>query len=132
MTNPLAAFAKLHSLANHIHQRRNDNQPPYVLVLGAGASLSSGASSTAQIIDAVVKKHTRWNPAKLSWNKKLAAFYDTLDQISEDERYNILTPHLKEARISRGYRHLAALIKERYFDLILTTNFDLFLEDSLM
>ena len=125
-------LAKVRSLATLIRHRSEADEPPYVLVLGAGASLASGASSTAQIVDTVVEKHGGQNPTDLSWEEKLDIFYEVLDSVSAGERYLILSRHLKGVDPSPGYRHLVTLVKAGCFDLILTTNFDLFLENALM
>jgi len=117
------------SLANLIWRRREVKERPYVLVLGSGASLSSGASSMEEIVSSIVQNHSIKNS---DGKEPLEAFYDIIDQCSESERYNILEPHLRGATPSSGYRHLARLIRDRYFSLILTTNFDLFLEDAIM
>lgn len=132
MTQLSTAQTQTHSLATFIRHRSEAGEPPYVLVLGAGASLASGASSTAHIIETVVQEHGGQDPASLSWEEKLAAFYGVLDSVSARERYLILSHHLKGAEPSAGYHHLASLVKAGYFDLILTTNFDLFLENALM
>ena len=123
---------RLHSLATFIRQRRETGEPPYVLVLGAGASLASGAASTARIVETVVQEYRGLELAGLSWEEKLAAFFKVLDGVSAEERYLILSRHLKGAQPSPGYHHLAALVKAGCFDTILTTNFDLFLENALM
>lgn len=132
MTQPSTAHTRIHSLAGLIRQRREIGESAYVLVLGAGASLASGASSAAQIVDTVVQEHAGQDPAGLPWDERLATFYQVLDNTSAEERYLILSRHFRGAEPSPGYEHLAALVKAGYFDLILTTNFDLFLENALM
>jgi len=125
-------FVRLHSLATLIRKRRELRETSYVLVLGAGASLASGASATAKVIDSVVLEQKGLQPETASWEEKLAAFYAALESLSSEERYLILSQHLNGAAPSSGYAHLAALAKAKYFDLILSTNFDLFLETALM
>ena len=132
MTQSATAQTQICSLATFIRHRREADEPPYVLVLGAGASLASGASSTAHIVDTVVEEHGGQDPTGLSWDEKLDIFYDVLDSVSAGERYLILSRHLKGVEPSPGYRHLATVVKAGYFDLILTTNFDLSLENALM
>jgi tetratricopeptide (TPR) repeat protein len=125
-------FVRLHSLATLIRRRRELREAPYVLVLGAGASLASGASATAKLIDSVVLEQKGLQPGTASWEEKLAAFYAALESLGSEERYLVLRQHLSGAAPSSGYAHLAALAKAGYFDLILSTNFDLFLETALM
>lgn len=132
MIQESTALNKIHSIATLMRERGENKEPPYVLLLGAGASLASGASSMTQIIDTVVQEHAGQDPVSLSEEKKLTVFYEKLDQVSAEERYLILSRHLKGAELSAGYRHLTALIKAGYFNMILNTNFDLFLENALM
>lgn len=123
---------RLHSLATLIRKRRESREAPYVLVLGAGASLDSGASSTTELVDKVVLEQKGLQPGTASWEEKLSAFYAALENLSIQERHLILSQHLHGTTPSLGYAHLAAVAKAGYFDLILTTNFDLFLETALM
>jgi hypothetical protein len=59
-------------------------------------------------------------------------FRTTLDGFSPVERQIILEKHFEEAQASSGYRYLAELIREGYFDLVFTTNVDPFLESYLV
>jgi len=122
---------QVEALARLMNIRRDGAEPPYVLVLGAGASLSSGCSSGARVIEDVVGQLSRRDVAALSWEEKIAEFYDLLDNLSPTERYTILKRHVVGQASSPGYRHLAQLIKAGYFDIIFSTNFDVFLEDAL-
>ena len=123
---------QIQTLTHLMNIRREDEaEPPYVLVLGAGASLSSGCSSGARVIADVVGQLSSKDVADLSWEEKITEFYDLLDNLSATERYTILEPHIVGQIPSPGYRCLAQLIKAGYFDIILSTNFDVFLEDAL-
>ena len=105
-------------LANLMRDRKAAGQPPYVLVLGAGATLSSGCRAMRDVVQEVVGHYD------------LKAFYDILDNLSETERYARLQQFFLEPYPSPGYRHLAELAKIGYFDVILSTNFDFLLENA--
>lgn len=131
--NPLSlAGNRLRFLASLMRERLEEGEG-YVLILGAGASLASGAASTAQIVERLIRDLGRErDAATLSWDEKLVLFYQVLDGLDVDERHVLLRRHLKDLEPSPGYRHLSALIEAGYFHLILTTNFDLLLENALI
>ncbi len=124
-------MSEIKTLADLMRKRRTTNQPPYVLLLGAGASLASGAPKIKQVIDDIVSTLGGRSPEAMSDAEKGDTFYKVLDRLSSAERYSILRKYLSQAAPSAGYRHLAALVKVGYFNTLLTTNFDTFLEDSL-
>lgn len=110
---------KIKLLAELMRSRRESGEPPYILVLGSGPSVSLGSSSMKRVVKAV------------AGSDDLGKFYGTLDGLSSLERYVILKKHFAEAGISLGYRRLAELVKKGFFDIIFTTNLDPFLEKSL-
>jgi hypothetical protein len=107
-------------LAELMRSRRESGEPPYVLILGSGPSVTLGNSSMKHVVKTV------------AGSDNLERFYETLDGLSSLERYVILKKHFAEAEVSPGYRHLAELVKEGYFDMVFTTNFDPFLEQALV
>ncbi len=117
-------------LANLMRVRKENAEPPYVLVLGAGASLTSGASSFGKVIESVVDGYSVQDLSAMSWDDKVAEFYEILDGFSESERYAIIKQHIEGQRPSAGYHALAQLAKEGYFDAIFSTNYDTFVEDA--
>jgi hypothetical protein len=117
-------------LANLMRVRKENAESPYVLVLGSGASLTSGASSFGQVIESVANDYSDKDPSAMSWDDKVAEFYDILDGFSESERYAIIKKHIEGQRPSAGYHCLAQLAKEGYFDVIFSTNYDTFVEDA--
>jgi hypothetical protein len=97
----------------------------YILFLGAGASLTSGGKTAKELVKDVVKRfaldsHTPWD-----------SFCSFLKGINEKERFDIFSKYFEDMNPSPGYEILANLIKEGYFRLILTTNFDFMLEAAL-
>ncbi len=117
-------------LANLMKARKENAEPPYVLILGAGASLTSGASSFGKVIESVVSDYSVKDSGAMSWDDKVAEFYEILDGFSESERYAIIKKHIEGQQPSRGYHALAQLAKEGYFDVIFSTNYDTFVEDA--
>lgn len=141
------------ALATNMILRKRSEAGPYVLFLGAGASMSSGCSSMMQIVDDVLQSHVSkqfgdWNreieEAKMKdpkygellrqeiSRKKRDHFFIIWDKMDHDTRYSILRKHLWEDKsLSKGYIDLANLIKNGYFKTVLSTNLDNLLEKAL-
>ena len=117
-------------LAKLIRARKENRESPYVLILGAGASLTSGASSFGKVIESVVNDYSVQGPSAMSWDDKVVEFYDILDGFSESERYAIIKKHIEGQRPSAGYHALAQLAREGYLEVIFSTNYDTFVEDA--
>jgi hypothetical protein len=82
------------------------------------------------VIESVVNDYSVKDPNAISWDDKVAEFYDILDGFSESERYAIIKKHIEGQRPSAGYHALAQLAREGYFDVIFSTNYDTFVEDA--
>lgn len=141
------------ALAESMTARKKCGLEPYVLFLGAGASISSGCSSMASIVDKVLKsydsvQHSKWqseveqaflvNPEygellrdKLN-KEKQKRFYEIWDRLDSANRYSILVDHLRpNTPLTKGYLDLAYLIQKGYFRVALSTNLDNLLEKAL-
>jgi NAD-dependent SIR2 family protein deacetylase len=119
-------------LARYMADRKKQGESPYLLVLGAGVSLPSGARSGGQVVAGVVAAHgSETDVDGMTWDQKLEAFYAILDQRSRDERYALLKPYVEGTAPSAGYQALAELARAGYFEVILSTNYDTLLEDAL-
>ena len=113
-------------LANLITLRKAEGGEKFVLMLGAGASLSSGIKGTQAIKEALLKKD---NPQFA--DPDIDDRFDALWQrTSDDDRARFLEPFLKQEP-SPGYQHLADLIIAGYFDLVVSFNYDRLLEEAL-
>ncbi|MBN1995369.1 MAG: VWA domain-containing protein [Anaerolineae bacterium] len=110
---------KIKLLAELMQSRLQSGEAPYVLVLGSGPAVSLGSQSMQYVVQGV------------AGTADLEKFYKTLDSLSAMERYVILKKYFGEADLSSGYRYLAELVKKGFFNVILTTNLDPFVEDSL-
>jgi len=110
---------KIELLAELMRSRRESGEPPYVLVLGSGTSMTLGCSAMRRVVRGI------------AGGDDLETFYDTLNGLSPLERYVILKKHFAQAGVSRGYRRLAELAEKGFFNVIFTTNLDPFLEGAL-
>jgi hypothetical protein len=106
-------------LADLMRSRQESGEPPYILILGSGPSVTLGSNSMKRVLKGV------------SGGDDLGKFYETLDGLSPVERYVMLKKHFEQADVSTGYRRLAQLVEKGFFSVILTTNFDPFLEQAL-
>jgi hypothetical protein len=112
----------------------------YALFFGAGASVESGGYTASEIAWAILRKIYGVKPEgelqKLFETEygKPVNFENVLESIgtSSIHRREIIREFFKEMTPSEGYRYLAMLLKAGYFyPIVLTTNFDHMLEDSL-
>jgi hypothetical protein len=144
---------KIRALAASIAQRKSAGVEPFVLLVGAGASASSGCSPMTRIADDVLQTYerTRFEEWQASVAKaaalspefgelksrevarlKLDAFYERWSRLDHDTKFAVLNRHLLQgASPSEGYRDLARLVTDGYFGLALSTNLDNLLERAL-
>ena len=106
-------------LAKRMRAKHEAGSDPYVLLLGAGASISSGTALNRTVLESVVGSQDQ------------KAFDEYMSRCSSDERFAILRNLVEGASPSPGYSSLAELIRAGYFDLIFSTNFDPLLEDAI-
>lgn len=102
-----------------MRSRQESGEPPYILILGSGTSMTLGCSSMKRVVKAI------------AGSDDMERFYETLDGLSSLERYVILKKYFAEAGTSPGYHHLAEMIGQGFFDIVFTTNLDPFLKNSL-
>ena len=141
------------ALATNMVDRKRSETDPYILFLGAGASISSGCSSMMQIIDDVLQSQdsTQFNDWQREIEKAVSVdaeygellkekigkqkrdrFFEIWSGLDRDSQYSILRRHLWENKSpSDGYIELARLIKMGYIKMILSTNIDNLLEKAL-
>ena len=112
-------MSKTVELAKLMRVKSENGSDPYVLVLGAGASVSSGTSLNRAIVERFVGEYN------------LDAFDKFLDRCDDDDRFLVLRDFVEGMSPSEGYHCLARLIRRGYFNLILSTNFDPLLEDAI-
>ena len=99
----------------------------FVLMLGAGASMSSGVKSTPKLMEELLAQFG----ADLNGSDRLEDKFDKLwKRTSDPDRRALLEPYLDHDP-SAGYTKLAKLIDAGYFDIALTFNFDDLVEKAL-
>ncbi len=124
---PAPPPGELVSLAKMIRQRKKLGNNPFVLFLGAGASITSGCSSLTRIVDDFVDDYLDWGVERIcnsSFDEKMDIFEEWLETVSIDDHEGFLSKHLEYKEISKGHKLLARFIREGYFRLVLTTNID--------
>ncbi|HEX3084412.1 MAG TPA: SIR2 family protein [Pyrinomonadaceae bacterium] len=116
----------LSALTNYLEELQLHGRPRPILLLGAGASKSAGL---AQMDDLYV--HVGLNPKDVDVREK---FCDQISRKTASDRYALLGNYLQTvdpSQVTPGYRALADLCANRFFDLVLNANFDPLLDDAL-
>jgi NAD-dependent SIR2 family protein deacetylase len=122
-------------------RRRSIETPNFALLIGAGASASSGVKIAKEMIE-------EWRRQLFEQSKSKDPFDEWLkkqDWYEDDEEYSILFERVydqrssrrvyieecvKDARPSWGYIYLANIIAHKYFNVIFTPNFDDLLNEA--
>lgn len=105
--------------------RRSDSVS---IVVGAGASISSGIPSAAKLVDLVAQEF----PHCLSdFSAKDSSDYGrVMGALSPGDRKALIQPLLENSKVNWGHIALACIIKKADVKRVLTFNFDLLLERS--
>lgn len=98
-----------------------ENNDRYVLLLGAGASMSSEVPPTPTIISELLNKY---GTMYLGNGGQLDQFDQFWNQTESDLRHQYLQPYLDQ-KPSVGYEKLAELVSRGYIRLIVSFNFDI-------
>ncbi len=110
-------------LANLIKQKHRTSDQ-FVLMLGAGASMSSGVKATTTIMTELAGQFGTGSGTDAERFDRLWATAPV------SQRAAMLEPYLKQAP-SGGYEKLAELIRLGHIDVVMTFNFDRLVEQSL-
>lgn len=120
---------------------RNGRVPNFALLLGAGASITSGVKTAEEMIQ-------DWRELLYSQSEQDIDYGQWFRQQSwhgTDEEYSLLFEEVcdqpaqrrvfieecvRDARPSLGYVYLADLLANRFFDIVFTTNFDDLLNEA--
>jgi len=132
---------ELSRLANRMLRAKDKGTPPFVLVIGSGAAPMSRKrlETDVLLVDGMGETELEaYSPAA-----RLEAFWMAWRRISAKERFAVLDDIYREPKESlgepdrsllesrlRGYRGVARLCAEGYFDAVLTTNIDMLLEQA--
>ena len=120
MNRKISAIAKLISANKEQYGRK------CIVMLGAGASISSGVKLSRDLMEELLAK---WRP-DLSDGPLRDRFDDLWRSSNPNQREMILKPYL-DLPPSSGFSDLARLIIQGYFDKVITFNFDQLLEKAL-
>ena len=119
----------------HLILNRNEDVPQFSLLLGSGASISSGIKTAQEMID-------EWRNLLFLRSNSSVACQDWLDDQSwykHEDEYSLLFENIydqpsqrrvyveeriKDAHPNWGYIYLTNLLANRFFDVVFTTNFD--------
>src|SRR5262245_52793089 len=115
----------IRSLAEYLRLKKGTDRK-FVLMLGAGASFSSGVKTTDAIASELVANYGIARPGSTPDER----FDELWRASSRDDRPRMLQPYLDRTP-SVGYERLASLIADGYFDVVITFNFDRLLERAL-
>lgn len=120
---------------------RSDKTPTFALLIGAGASATSGAKTSSELI-------AEWRQQLYEQSKSNKLFEEWLEEqdwCKDEEQYSILFEKvcdqpsqrrnfveecIKDAMPSWGYIYLANIIALNYFNVIFTPNFDDLLNEA--
>ena len=116
--------AAIGSLANLIRTKRESGKK-FVVMLGAGASVDAGVPYMSQLIAGILKAYDQGGEG--DDYERFDRYWSKADKGTRD---SILKKHL-DARPSKGHKALARLIKDDWFDAVITFNYDDLLEQAL-
>ena len=140
------------SLDGFVQEFKSVSVGPYprkfCFVLGAGASKTSGIKTGEELVSIWDKElevrnseeHLKWKRDKGITDENkcsfYSAFYERRFERDNGKRYrdgyNFLENIMKKARPSCGYVHLALLMASTENNVVITTNFDHLVEDSIV
>ena len=140
---PLEDFVKEFKSTSHgYHQRK------FCFVLGAGASKTSGIKTGEELVEIWDKELEVRNPVEhAAWKKEhgiteenkynfYSRYYERRFERDDGKRYqdgyNFLESMIEKGYPSSGYIYLALLMSQTTNNVVITTNFDHLLEDSLV
>lgn len=117
--------AQVENLAS-LMKAKKERGEKFVVMLGAGASITSGVKPTAVMMQELLEKYGRG----LAGTTLEDRFDELWKQTSKTDRGTLLEPYL-DLQPAPGYEKLARLIRAGYFDVLVTFNFDDLLEKAL-
>ena len=120
-------------LVYNLRENKNNGRKEVTLFLGAGCSLSSSKKdiTTYAIIKDIVKNHSLPNEnIPDNWSDLYQQFVDyAWNGQGRRDRIHMLETYFKDMEPSKGYRLVRFLVENNYINNIITTNFDLMLDE---
>lgn len=124
----------LDDLARRVRSRCDDSAVPYVLFLGAGCAKAAGAPSV-EIIARDLLKTFGYDTTPASKDEPLeqvlSRFAAHTSKLSRSQLTRMLRSLYAKVPVPSFYQDLALMVRERFFPMIVTTNFDTLLELAL-
>lgn len=124
----------VNQLAQQMRLRKEQGEKPFILFLGAGASITSGGSTMDNLIKQFLidfNLESNDDIEKMDENERFEKFIYGMDTLDQIDRYTWLRLVFKNGQPSVGYIALTRLIENGFFETIITTNWDSFLDMSL-
>jgi hypothetical protein len=117
---------KIRSLAHLIRDKRRFQRKKCTVLLGAGASMSSGVKPTDAMMEGLLRDY-----GEHYTGPSLRERFDELWKNTDDDTREMYLDQYMKLEPSSGYLRLAELIRDEYFDRVITFNFDRLLESAL-
>lgn len=121
-----AVNPKIATLASLMQAKKKAGKP-FVVMLGAGASISSGVTATDKLMQEIVDLYGRDIRGT-----DLRDRFDELWTRSTEENRRIFLKGYLDRQPSPGYAHLVDLMNQGFVDTVITFNYDNLLEAALM
>ncbi|HJW93235.1 MAG TPA: SIR2 family protein [Thermoanaerobaculia bacterium] len=130
-------------LAHRIYERRpqksdasSPDAEPYVLFLGDGCSEAAGVPKLPQLAARAMQmfglaKSASGGSGTTSEQDLVGPFLDAIASMKKEHAARMLQSIFASIPVPSFYQQLAQLIRERFFPLIITTNYDTLLEQAL-
>lgn len=120
---------------------RNQGVPNFALLLGSGASVTSGINSANGLIDSWRRKQHKRSGTRLSFKKWIEKqpWYKSNDEYSilfelmydsRELRRAFVEEEIVNTRPGMGYMYLTNLLNDNVFNVVFTTNFDDLLSEA--
>ena len=132
----MIASSSIDDLARRIRSRRSNwpDDDPYVLFLGEGCGQAAGAPSRGAIAREALRVFGR-EAGESSKDETDASVFEEFSQLTETfsgpQFARMVRSLYASVPVPSFYEDLAVLIREGFFPLVLTTNFDTLLEQAL-
>jgi len=117
------------NLAFERRDRREADEPPFTLFLGSGAMLSPGQRNSE--ITAYFAGYGVELNSMSSGSERVEACLSFIENADVKTKDKILNWLLNAAAPAAGYVHLANLVVNGYFRILISSGFDTFIEQSL-
>lgn len=122
----------IRQISRLIQARKDSGEKPYLLFLGAGASISSKIPGMYEIVEKfLIDFGVNFTAiSSMDNDARYSKFVEIMATLNNNDRYYWLKDLFKDARPSSGYEVLTNLLKKGYFDEIFTPNWDSLLDRS--